>query len=259
MNKISKTKVLAITGVIGLGALAIGAGTLAYFNDTDTATNTFTVGKVDIALNETDNEGNPFKQDQKLFPGSSKVNAIAKNATVTVKEGSEDSWVWVELLIPSELYESKTETNETNNALHYNQFLNYLQGYTADSSNPNAQTAAQYYNNSDHQWTVMKYIDQVTVGNTTYARLRTTHKDKVTAGNTTSPAVNQFYMDNDVYTTESNGKTVYMIPATGASSDPATNFVEYSGTWEVIVNAYAMQATGFSTVDDAVAAYVAHE
>ena len=52
MNKISKTKVLAITGVLGLGALALGAGTLAYFTDNDSATNTFTVGNVSIDLIE---------------------------------------------------------------------------------------------------------------------------------------------------------------------------------------------------------------
>ena len=31
----------------------------------------------------------------------------------------------------------------------------------------------------------------------------------------------------------------------------------YSGSWEIIVNAYAIQADGFTTVDDAIAAYYA--
>ena len=47
-----KRKTLAIAGVLGLAGLVAGAGTLAYFTDTDTATNTFTVGNVDIELLE---------------------------------------------------------------------------------------------------------------------------------------------------------------------------------------------------------------
>lgn len=247
-----KKKIVSLALAVCLIAIA-AVGTLAYFTDTDDATNTFTSGKVDITLNETDNEGNPFVQNQKLLPGSNSANAIAKNATVTVNEGSEDSWVWVELLIPSALYNSKTETNETNNALHYNQFINYLQGYNKDSTNVNAVECAKEYP-SDHQWSLMKYVGEVTVGNATYSLLRTTHKDVVKAGETTSPAVNQFYMDNDVYIGADGS---YMIPAAGASADPAAEFVAYNGSWEVIVNAYAIQAAGIADVDAAVAAYAA--
>ena len=247
-----KKKIVSLALAVCLIAIA-AVGTLAYFTDKDAETNTFTVGKVDIDLNETDNEGKPFVQDQKLLPGSSSANAIAKNATVTVSQDSEDSWVWVELLIPAELYNSKTETNETNNALHYNQFINYLQGYNKDSTNVNAVECAKEYP-SDHQWSLMKYVGEVTVGNATYSLLRTTHKDVVKAGETTSPAVNQFYMDNDVYIGADGS---YMIPAVGASADPATEFVAYNGSWEVIVNAYAIQAAGIADVDAAVAAYAA--
>lgn len=247
-----KKKIVSLALAVCLIAIA-AVGTLAYFTDKDTATNTFTSGKVDITLNETDNEGNPFVQDQKLLPGSSSANAIAKNATVTVSRDSEDSWVWVELLIPTKLYSSKTETNETNNALHYNQFINYLQGYNKDSTNVNAVECAKEYP-SDHQWSLMKYVGEVTVGNATYSLLRTTHKDVVKAGETTSPAVNQFYMDNDVYIGADGS---YMIPAAGASADPAAEFVAYNGSWEVIVNAYAIQAAGIADVDAAVAAYAA--
>ena len=245
-----KKKILALSIALGAFALILGAGTMAFFSDSDTKTNTFTMGKVDITLTETDHSGNAFVQDQKLLPGSASTTAVAKNAIVTVEDGSEDAYVWVEILIPAALYESKTDTNETNNAIHYNQFMNFLQGYTQNSTNPNAIQAAGIYP-SDHQWTVAKYIDQVTVNNKEYARLRTTHKDIVKAGKTTSPAISQVYLDNDVK--YENGK--YYIPAVGASSDPATSFVEYDGDWEVIVNAYGVQATGFANVDEAVAAF----
>ena len=47
-----KKKVLAISAVLGIAALILSAGTLAYFTDTEQKTNTFTFGKVDIALYE---------------------------------------------------------------------------------------------------------------------------------------------------------------------------------------------------------------
>ncbi len=241
-----KKKIMTISLCVALVAVAIVGGTLAYFTDTDAKTNTFTVGNVAITLSETDNQGEKFVQNQKLLPGSQSKNAIAKNAIVTVNKGSEDSWVWVELLIPAKLYGSKDEKAESYNALHYNQFKNYLQGYTEDSTNPNAVACAQTYKTSDHQWSLMKYIDTVEIDGNEYARLRTTHKDIVKAEETTSPAFSQFYMDSHVYT--ENGK--YMIP-TGTLE----KFEEYDGPWEVIVNAYAIQAAGIDDVDTAVATY----
>ena len=48
----TKQKVLAVAGVLGIAALVLSAGTLAYFTDTDKETNTFTIGSVDIDLIE---------------------------------------------------------------------------------------------------------------------------------------------------------------------------------------------------------------
>lgn len=79
--------------------LAIGAAaTFAYFTDQDAATNTFTVGKVDIKLDEakanTDGtlvEGADRVQsnEYKLIPG----HTYAKDPMVTVLEGSEAAYV----------------------------------------------------------------------------------------------------------------------------------------------------------------------
>ena len=241
-----------LTGALAvcmLATLVIGMS-LAYFTDTDTKTNTFTSGKVSITLSETDHAGKSFVDGQKLLPGSNTENAIAKNAIVTVDQGSEDSYVWVEILIPTALYVGADETQEHHNALHYNQFKNYLQGYAEDSTLPAAVACAATYP-SDHQWSLMKYIDEVTVGDTTYARLRTTHKDIVKAGEATSPAINQVYMDKTVYANEAGN---YMIPTDWEAKN---DFAEYTGSWEIIVNAYAIQAAGFADVDAAVAAYYA--
>ena len=47
-----KKKILAISAVLGIAALVLSMGTLAYFTDTEKATNTFTIGNVDIELLE---------------------------------------------------------------------------------------------------------------------------------------------------------------------------------------------------------------
>lgn len=51
MKKSNKKKAVVIAGLAGITALAVG-GTIAYFTDKDQATNTFTVGDVDITLYE---------------------------------------------------------------------------------------------------------------------------------------------------------------------------------------------------------------
>lgn len=277
--KINKKAVVSTAAVLGVAAIVAG-GTIAYFTDKDTATNTFTVGNVDITLNETDFDGqaiDPTKVGQ-LMPGSAATAGVAKNATVTVEDGSSDSYVWVELLVPAPLYESKSERNETNNALHFNQFLDYLTDYNGRTSgNDNAKHMRDLgLYTPDWQWSTMKYIDQVTVtdeqtgATTEYARLRTTHKDTVSANETTTPAISQFYMDDDVYYDHNydNGDGTfgaYMIPADGDTTT-TTSWVAYNGSWEVIVNAYAIQAAGLADqnndgvvdVNDAVLSYTEH-
>ena len=47
-----KKKVIATSAVLGLAALVLGGGTLAYFTDQKVAKNRFTVGKVEIELIE---------------------------------------------------------------------------------------------------------------------------------------------------------------------------------------------------------------
>lgn len=245
----TKQKVLAVAGILGIAALVLSAGTLAYFTDTETETNTFTLGKVDIELKEYDHQGNAFVQNQKIMPGNSDI-AVQKNAIVTVKNDSEKAWVWVEMLIPSALYNSKTQTQESNNALHYNQLKTFLDGYTTNSG-----IATVYDDHDTHQWSLMTYVDEVTVGDKTYSRLRSTHKDIVEPGYTTSPAISQIYVDDDV---KMVGDKVYIPTGQEVTNGKYSgSFAEYSGDWEVIVNAYAVQAEGIANVDDAVAAYAA--
>lgn len=107
-----KKKIVAAGLVACVAATAIGGATLAYFTDQHDVQNTFTVGNVGIALNETtvadpdnkvvagtrqetgDGEFIGFTYDE-VVPGMK----YSKNVDVTVDAGSMNAYVFVELNI----------------------------------------------------------------------------------------------------------------------------------------------------------------
>ena len=100
MKKFMKILAVAVCAVLLVAATV--AGTLAYLTDTQTVANTFTVGKVEITLNEAKvteygeldgatrvTSGNTYK----LVPGRTYV----KDPTITVGEGSEECYIYFEV------------------------------------------------------------------------------------------------------------------------------------------------------------------
>lgn len=86
MNK----KLITAASIALAACVAIG-GTIAYLTaETDTITNTFTVGKVDVTLNE-DLGGE--KHEFSVTPGQ----PVAKDPTVSVSENSENAYVFVKI------------------------------------------------------------------------------------------------------------------------------------------------------------------
>ena len=103
-----KKKIVALCLVVGLLAVSVIGGTLAYFTDNDDVTNTFSVGKVDITMDEakTDEYGkrelDPETEEPvarvdaneyKLVPGGSYV----KDPTIHVADGSENAFLYVQV------------------------------------------------------------------------------------------------------------------------------------------------------------------
>ena len=90
-----KSILMAAIAVMLVAVLVVG-GTLAYFTDTKSATNTFTMGNVKIALDEQQKGENgleAFEQNKTLVPGKSNDgNAVSKIVTVK-KTGANDAWV----------------------------------------------------------------------------------------------------------------------------------------------------------------------
>lgn len=93
-----KKKAILVTIYIAILLAGSIMGTLAYLTDQESAVNTFTVGKVDIVVDEADvnPDGEPIEgadrvngNEYHLIPGKT----YTKDPTLTVKSGSEESYV----------------------------------------------------------------------------------------------------------------------------------------------------------------------
>ena len=99
MKTKSKALLLALCAVLLVAASVLG--TLAYLTSQDQVTNTFTVGKVKINLDEApvneygeEVEGNRVKENTyKLIPG----HTYTKDPTITVDDESEDCWLFAKI------------------------------------------------------------------------------------------------------------------------------------------------------------------
>lgn len=97
--------ILAIMLIVG----GVVGGTMAWLVDsTEDVVNTFTYGDINIDLEETptdDGDGDENTNEYKMLPGAT----INKDPKVTVKQGSESSWLFVKLVesCTAEIYDSE--------------------------------------------------------------------------------------------------------------------------------------------------------
>ena len=112
-------KILALTFAFVLTVVCTVGATIAWLQDNDAQTNTFTVGNVDIELVEN------YEQDSKLLPvtGSAQAgtlkNGIVKEVTVK-NTGSEDAYIRVHIAIPQILDDGADTFDAGKNVLHFN-------------------------------------------------------------------------------------------------------------------------------------------
>lgn len=102
-----KKKILTLCMVVALVATAAIGGTLAYFTDEDAKTNTFTMGDVNIHIDEwmQDAEKNwvTYTDKQKLAP-IAQAKAPFNKLVETVNDGSEDAYIRTFITCPAEDY-----------------------------------------------------------------------------------------------------------------------------------------------------------
>ena len=109
---------LLVAIVLSLGGV-IGGSVAWLITKTSSVTNTFTYGDINIELKETDTQldedEDPNTNTYKMIPGQD----IAKDPVVTVKAGSEDCWLFVEL------EKSGGTVSDGNASCSFDSFLEY--------------------------------------------------------------------------------------------------------------------------------------
>ena len=240
-----KKKILALCLVVALAVTAVVGGTLAYFTDTDDATNTFTVGNVNIDLQE---EFDP--QNAVLRPGSQSTNKIEKKVWIE-NTGTEDAYVWYEWYIPSAL-DSVDGSTGTNNVLHVNSNGSTWDKYRENNKYwPEGQKEALPLEKTwDHdpeaelglQVGPEGFIRTEEIDGVEYNVYLVLYHGVLAPEAETTVAMNGAYLDSKVDNAfDENGNVYYTINGDKIDYD-FTNGVN------IIVKAYGIQAAGFADV-----------
>lgn len=198
----NKRRILAIAMSLCIVAiLAVGAS-LAYFTDTDNATNTFTVGNVKIQLIEEERDGNggkkEFTQNKKLYPivGSAQGDKdalgmpTAKNYVdkmVTIQNtGSEKAYIRAYFAIPSALDNGYEDFNAGLNVLHFN-FGNKV----AEDGTITSTEGAEWIWTHGSKWNYF----ETEIGGIKYNVYYADYYQAVDAGATTEQLIQGVYLD----------------------------------------------------------------
>ena len=246
-----KKKILVLCLVVALAVTAVVGGTLAYFTDTDEATNTFTAGGVDIALIEQERDGHGglqnFTQDKVLMPivGSAQGEKdalgqpVAKNYVdkmVTIQNtGKSGAYVRAYFAIPSALDDGYETFNAGANVLHFN-FGNVNGESTYD---------VQWNWKHDGKWNYF----ETTIDGVAYNVYFADYYQVLPAGATTEQFVSGVYLDKSF---DCKDGKYYAFNEEVDLSGLINNDGEL--TVKCPVFAVAVQAAGFDTVDEAVTA-----
>ena len=247
-----KKKILTMCLVVALAATAVVGGTLAYFTDTDSKTNVFTAGNLEIVQNEKDREGKDYGEAPKeLWPivNDSKdtdgyhmgKNYIDKIVTVTNK-GSEDAYVRTYLAIPAALDDGPATYDASKNILHWN-------GASANDTFG----AANVGMNNEWYWGKDFTNDwpgnagawngfQSEIDGVLYNVYVATHATVLKEYETTAPSLLGVYLDKNVDSTTENNETTYTINGKAINFDIATA--------KVLVATEAVQAQGFTDLNN---------
>lgn len=227
----SKKKIiLVVASLCMVAALAI-VGSVAWFSDTDKATNSFTAGGVDIDLHEANKE-TPAKvdadyhtwlKDQVLMPGDNQTNTVAKRVYVE-NTGKSDAYVRVHIAIPAILDNAQPDFDASKNVLHFNATeASYAEGKW--NWGTKAVSGRSGFVGTGDNWNY--YATKI--DNIDYNVYVVTYENPVAVGDTTDDAMHQVYLYKDV--TDADVQKVNEALGT---------------TWNIYVIAEGGQTAGFT-------------
>ena len=220
-----KRKILAITLCVAMLAIVLVSGTMAYFTDTQAKTNTFTMGKVDIELSEpTYTPGTDGKL--KVFPGQT----YTKDPTITVASDSEDCYLVATVTISQ---------RENLHKLYANDTTGVKQALSLAGNGGLVSGGIAAYN-------AVTATENETAGTLLGENVFLTYEEDETADTITYT----FYF-KDIH--HAGEKEVLFTDVTIPS---IIDNGDLNGDLDITVNAYAIQAVGFSDVYAAYDAYL---
>lgn len=240
-----KNVLLSVMSLALVAVVAIG-GTLAYLTDRDSEANVFTVGDVEIELNE------DFKQGAELIPGVK----VEKEARIT-NTGDNDAWVWMTLAVPAVLDDENVELGSAN-VLHWNMpgcfwygyhdQAKYIQSGIKDGYLLEGSTGVA---DEDSWINTNKIVGKETIDEVEYNVYAFLYKGAIVPGEITNIGLSKVFLDENV-DIDTNGQ--WYIVENGVATKINWNS-NIDGAPLVYVSAYAIQADGFESVEAAYAAY----
>lgn len=231
----TKRKIMLLAMAVCMVAILAVGGTLAYFTAEDSADNVFTMGYVDIELEET------FEQFSDLVPG------LDINKDVYVKNtGSNPAYVRVHIAIPANMDDGNPEFNATNNFLHFN-FTNESVADGQWSWLPEYSTGVGYKGNGAGNFNYYT----ATIDEVEYAVYVVTYRSQLAKGTqTATQALDKVYLDKTVNAVKNEDGT---ITYTDTKGNTVTMTPDENGknTLEIKVWAEATQVETFENAYDA--------
>ena len=245
-----KKKIVALCLCVALAVVAIGGATLAYFTDTDEATNTFTAGgvKIDLIEQQVNKDGTAledFEQNQVLMPivGSAQgakdqfgqpVAEIYIDKIVTIENtGKSDAYVRAYFAIPSALDDGYETFNAGANILHFN----------FGNENGVSTEGVQWSWMHGNKWNYF----ETTIDGVAYNVYFADYYQVLPAGETTEQFLSGVYLDKSFDMKDGKyyafGKEVDLSGLINADGELAI---------KCPVKAVAVQAAGFGSVDAAI-------
>ena len=186
----SKRKILILATALCMVAILAVGGTLAYFTDDDFATNVFTVGNIDIRLDETFSP-----EDAKLIMPGQDVEKIVHVENV----GANPAFVRVHVALPKILDSGDPDFAAYANTMHWNfskaSFAEGLWNWNKNEAGPN-------YPGNGGNWNAY----ETTIDGVEYTVYVATYETALAAktGKTAEPAINNVYLDTDLTQEEWN-------------------------------------------------------
>lgn len=244
--KLNRKLVLVLALLMSVAMIT--TGTLAYLTDRDSDVNVFTVGNVDITLEE------DFVQGSELVPGVD----IDKVPTIT-NTGKTDAWVWMTVAVPAGLESDVASDNivhwnwmaVTDEAYMNNKTQADVDAKIAEGKLPEGTTIEQIL--AGQNWDVEGTIPmgKETIDGVTYNVYLMKYNDVLQPGETTLASLHNVYLDPHV-DIDPEGNLAWV--ENGVATDLNYN-INDMGNPKIYVSAYGMQVDGFDTVDDAYEAY----